>query len=69
ERLDLNEVNARKAKDNFGLRFEIGTDAHSTDSMTNMRYGVGVARRAWLVKEDVINTMNLKDFEKFLKLK
>jgi DNA polymerase (family 10) len=67
ERLDLNEVNARKAKENFGLKFEIGTDAHSTDSMMSMRYGVGVARRAGLTKDDIINTMNLTFFERFIK--
>jgi DNA polymerase (family 10) len=67
ERLDLNEVNARNAKENFDLRLEIGTDAHSTDSMMNMRYGVGVARRAWLTREDIINAMSLNDFEDFLR--
>jgi DNA polymerase (family 10) len=69
ERLDLNEVNAKNAKENYGLKLEIGTDAHSIDSMVNMRYGVGIARRAWLVKDDVINTMSLKEFEEFLTLK
>ncbi len=66
EKLGLNDVNARKAKEKFGLLLEIGTDAHSTESMSNMRYGVGVARRAWLTKSDVINAMNLEEFENFL---
>jgi len=67
ERLDLNEVNARKAVYEYGLKISIGTDAHSTESMNNIRFGVGVARRAWLRKEDIINTKSLKEFEEFLK--
>jgi len=67
ERLDLNDVNARKAVYEYGLKIAIGTDAHSTESMDNMRFGVGVARRAWLRKEDIINTKSLKEFEEFLK--
>jgi DNA polymerase (family 10) len=35
----------------------ISTDAHSTDELGLLRYGVGVARRAWLTKEDVLNTL------------
>jgi DNA polymerase (family 10) len=66
ERLDLNEVNARKAKENFGLLLEIGTDAHSTESMSNIRYGVGVARRAWLTSSDVINALSVREFEEFI---
>ncbi len=66
ERLDLNEINARKAKEQYGLKLEIGTDSHSVESLVNMRYGVGVARRAWLTKEDVINALSLKEFEKFI---
>jgi len=69
ERLDLNDINARRAVYEYGLQISIGTDAHSVDSLTNMRFGVGVARRAWLRKEDIINTMPLKEFEKFIKEK
>jgi DNA polymerase (family 10) len=56
ERLDLNDVNAKLAKE-MGARFVISTDAHSTDELGLLRYGVGVARRAWLTKEDVLNTL------------
>ncbi len=66
ERLDLNEINARKAKEQYGLKLEIGTDSHSVESLVNMRYGVGVARRAWLTKEDVINALPLEEFEEFI---
>ena len=67
ERLDLNDVNARKAVYEYGLKVAIGTDAHSVESMDNMRFGVGVARRAWLRKSDIINTMSLKEFERFIR--
>ncbi len=69
ERLDLNDLNAKKAKEEYGLKLSVDTDAHSVDSLHNIRYGVGVARRAWLTKEDIINTMTLEEFEKFLKEK
>jgi len=66
QRLDLNDINARKAKEIYNLNFEIGTDAHSIDGMKDMRYGVGVARRAWLTKDDVINTFSLEKFKEFI---
>ncbi len=67
ERLDLNDVNSKNAVFNYGLKIEIGTDAHSANSMENMFYGVGVARRAWLTKESIINTMRVKDLESYLR--
>ncbi len=66
QRLDLNDINARRAKDIYNLNFEIGTDAHSIDGMKDMRYGVGVARRAWLTKDDVINTFSSAKFKEFI---
>jgi len=66
QRLDLNDINARKAKEIYNLNFEIGTDAHSIDGMKDMRYGVGVARRAWLTKDDVINAFSLEKFKEFI---
>jgi DNA polymerase (family 10) len=67
ERLDLNDINAMQGKEVYGLKFSIGTDAHSLYGLYDMRYGVGVARRAWLTKEDIINTLTLEEFEKFIK--
>ncbi len=58
-RLDLNDVNARKAKSR-GVRLAIGTDAHNKDNLELMEFGVNVARRGWLEKKDVINTKNVK---------
>ncbi len=66
ERLDLNDINVMHGKEVYGLKFSIGTDAHSLYGLYDMRYGVGVARRGWLTKEDIINTLTLKEFEKFI---
>lgn len=66
DRLDLNDINARKAKEK-GIRMAINTDAHDLKRMDEMPYGVSVARRAWLEPDDVINTMPLDKLKKFLK--
>ncbi len=60
DRLDLNDTNILKAK-SFGARFVIGTDAHNTGMLTDMRLGVGMARRGWLTKNDIINTDKWED--------
>jgi len=57
DRLDLNDQNLRRARES-GVRVSIGTDAHAAVEMRWMRFGVGVARRGWLEKNDVINTMD-----------
>lgn len=67
ERLDLNDINVMHGKEMYGLKFAIGTDAHSLYGLYDIRYGVGVARRGWLTKEDIINTLSLNEFEKFIK--
>lgn len=67
KRLDLNDINAMRAKKMYGLRFSIGTDAHSKEGLADMKYGIGIARRAWLTKNDVINTLSLREFERFIK--
>ncbi|MEM3753395.1 MAG: DNA polymerase/3'-5' exonuclease PolX [Candidatus Micrarchaeaceae archaeon] len=63
-RLDLNDENIMKAKE-YGLKFEIGTDSHHTSDMEFMRYGIGTARRGWLTKGEIINTL---DYKQLLKL-
>ncbi len=65
-RLDLNDENAIKAK-RYGLKFAIDTDAHRISHMQYMRYGIGMAKRAWLRKEDVVNTMDLGSLLKLFK--
>ncbi len=66
DRLDLNDVNARMAKD-MGLRISIDTDAHAATQLELMRFGVYTARRAWLEKADVINSYPLKKLLKALR--
>jgi DNA polymerase (family 10) len=58
ERLDLNEVHARQAW-TTGCLVAINTDAHKPDDFALRRYGVGIARRAWLPPEAVINSRSL----------
>lgn len=58
ERLDLNDVYCRMAKDK-GVQLAIETDAHSADGLETMDLGVAVARRGWLEEKDIINTLPL----------
>jgi histidinol phosphatase-like PHP family hydrolase len=55
-----NDVWARRAKE-AGEPLVIGTDAHGTHQLGLMRYGVAVARRAWLEPRDVLNTRPLAE--------
>lgn len=64
DRLDLKDTHARYAKDH-GCRMALGTDAHHTDHLTHMQYGVATARRGWLEKKDVLNTLSLAEVKKF----
>jgi len=59
ERLDLNDVQAKMARER-GARLVISTDAHNRYQLRYMEFGVGVARRAWLEPKDVVNTLTLK---------
>lgn len=68
ERLDLNDVYCRMAKDR-GVQLAIETDAHSIDGLEFMNLGVDVARRGWLEERDVINTLPLDKLLKRLKSK
>jgi len=58
DRLDLNDVNARMAKE-MGAKLSISTDAHSKLQLDMMKYGVFTARRAWLEAKDVVNILPL----------
>ncbi len=64
-RLDLNDLNARRAKA-LGIPFTISTDAHTIPHLDYMRFGVSVARRAWLAPADILNTRSLKDLVAWL---
>jgi DNA polymerase (family X) len=66
ERLDLNDVHLRMAKQH-GVKIVINTDSHHTSHMEKIRYGITQARRAWLTKDDVLNTLPLQKFAKAMK--
>jgi DNA polymerase (family 10) len=55
-RLDLNDLHARRARD-LRIPIVISTDAHTVGQLDYMRFGVSVARRAWLTPTDVLNTL------------
>jgi DNA polymerase (family 10) len=63
-RLDLDDRWSRKAME-MGIRLVVNTDAHAPDHLSVMKYGVKVARRAWIEKKDVVNTMNLEQIRDF----
>ncbi|MEM2944352.1 MAG: DNA polymerase/3'-5' exonuclease PolX [Methanomassiliicoccales archaeon] len=67
ERLDLNDVNIKLAKD-MGSVMAIGTDAHSIDQLDYLLFGVATGRRGWLESKDVMNTLSLEELESKLKL-
>jgi DNA polymerase (family 10) len=60
-RLDLDWRHLRQARDR-GARFVIGPDAHRIRGLNNIPYGVGVARKGWLRREDVLNCQPLGAF-------
>jgi len=66
DRLDLGDVNCRKAKD-AGVVMAIGTDAHRLEHMDFMKYGVITARRGWLEPKDVLNTVRGRDIDRRLR--
>lgn len=65
-RLDLPDFLVRETV-KAGVKLTLGTDSHDSQMMKNMVYGVSVARRGWCKKYDIVNSLNLKDFEKLLK--
>jgi DNA polymerase (family 10) len=66
DRLDLNDVHARLARDR-GVRLVVSTDAHSRTAFARLRWGIMIARRAWLRPEDVLNTMPFAGLQSFLR--
>ncbi len=68
KRLDLVDYHCKQAKD-MKVKMAISTDSHSTGNLKNMKYGIGQARRGWLEKDDVLNTLSLDDLVKVVKKK
>ena len=65
ERLDLNDVYARRAIE-LGILLTINSDAHSAEALDQIQFGVAVARRAWAAPENVINTWEVERLMQWL---
>jgi DNA polymerase (family 10) len=61
DRLDLKDVHLRMAKER-GVKIVISTDSHTAANLKYMKYGVETARRGWIEKKDVINTLPVDAF-------
>ncbi len=66
DRLDLCDVHLRVAKQH-GVKIVINTDSHHTSHMEKIRFGITQARRAWLTKDDVLNTLPVAKFARAMK--
>ena len=66
QRLDLSDINVMHAKSK-GVKFSLGTDSHQLDQLRSMEFGLSVARRGWLAKEDLVNSLSLDKLFKWLK--
>jgi DNA polymerase (family 10) len=62
ERLDLSDINCQNAK-KYKIEFAINTDAHNLDHLRYMELGIATARRGWLEKKDVINSLELSELK------
>lgn len=65
DRLDLNDIDCGKAAA-AGVRVALGTDCHNRMQFGVMKFGVGTARRGWLGKKDVVNTLSFEEIMKLL---
>jgi DNA polymerase (family 10) len=65
QRLDLNDVHLHRARE-LGIKIAIDTDAHSVDHLRFMQYGIDQARRGWLEKEHIMNTLTWPQFHQWL---
>ena len=66
DRLDLRDANARLAGE-AGLMLVISSDGHSTGALGYLELGIAQARRAWLSKEQILNTRSWAEIEKLRK--
>ena len=65
-RLDLQDINIKRAIENK-VKLVINTDSHSTNNLEFMKFGIAQARRGWATEKDVLNTLQLNKFQKFIK--
>lgn len=66
DRLDLNDIHARRAVE-LGVKLAITTDAHRIEHYDLRIFGVGIARRAWVTPESIVNSLPRSKFLKWLK--
>jgi DNA polymerase (family 10) len=66
DRLDVNDAHARLARER-GVRLAISTDAHSVAALGNQRWGIEVARRAWVTSADVLNACTVDQLRPMLR--
>jgi len=66
ERLDLKDIHAYRARE-LGVTLAIGTDAHAVYHLGFMKFGIGVARRAWCKPGDILNNRTLHEVLAFLR--
>jgi DNA polymerase (family 10) len=64
-RLDIDWVHCKRAR-SLGVKLVINPDAHTCDELALYRYGIDVARRGWLTKDDVFNTLSAAEVTKVL---
>lgn len=60
QRLDLNDIYARRAKE-MGVKIALGVDAHNINQLDTINLGVAVARRGWLEKKNILNSLSVKE--------
>jgi len=65
QRLDLSDVHVQRARE-LGVKLVIDSDAHSTEQLRFMRYGIDQARRGWLERGHVVNTMSWAQLQQWL---
>lgn len=63
-RLDIDEHTARMARD-AGVPVVLNSDAHGVRELVHLRYGIGIARRAWLSPEHVLNTRTATELQEW----
>lgn len=66
DRLDLNDVHIQAARE-AKVKLALSTDAHSTDALDYMRFGIDQARRGWLEPDDVVNARPIAQLRSLLK--
>ena len=67
ERLDLKDLHVQRARE-LGVPLVVSTDAHTTEGLDNVQYGVAVARRGWCEPRHILNTWPVDEFLALLKL-